>query len=129
MPGFEIHLLSGAVGALLLQNHPIAALALLIGSVFPDIDSKTSVPRRWIIFGLGIFLMVILYPLGLLTSITLTLLLLGLFVLLLPKHRKWMHKIQGQLLFATFCLLITSDFLVMFAAIIGTTLHRILDLV
>ena len=127
MPGFEMHLIAGALGALLMQGYPRAALALLVGSVFPDIDSRSSVTHRLSLISLGVFSMILLYPHGLLASVAATLAITGAFLLLLPKHRNWLHKTKGQLLFSLLCFVLTFDLLVAFSGIIGTTIHRILD--
>lgn len=129
MPGFKTHLLAGAVTALVFQQHPPMALAVVLGSVFPDIDSRDSITNRSAVLGLGVLSMALLYNHGLLVSILSTLVIVCAFLLFLPKHRHWMHKIWGQALFCVLCFLPTFDIRVALAGIIGTTLHRLLDAV
>jgi hypothetical protein len=127
MPKFEIHILAGVLAALIFHNYPLAAIALIFGSIFPDIDCRKSITHRWFILGIGVISVIFLYPYGLLPSLIATLSITGAFLLLLPKHRNWLHKFWGQLLFGIICFVVTLDPLVAVAGIIGTTIHRILD--
>ncbi len=127
MPGFNIHLLAGALLGLFFQSYPPAAMALVVGSVFPDIDSRKSITHRSILLSLGVLSIAVLHPYGLLVSVIATLGIVGAFLFFLPKHRQWLHKLWGQLLFGTVCFLTTLDPWAALAGILGTTIHRLLD--
>lgn len=127
MPRFEIHLLSGAVAALLFHTHPAASAALLVGSVFPDIDSRKSITHHSLVLFLGVVVLTMLYPRGLLVSLLSTVGVIALFELLLPRHRDWLHGLPGQLLFSAICYTFTFDLLVGVTAFLGTSLHRLFD--
>lgn len=127
MPGFNTHLLAGALVGLFFQNNPPIAIAVVAGSIFPDVDSRESITHHGLLISLGVLSMAVLYPYGLLLSIITTLSITCAFLLLLPKHRQWLHKLWGQLLFGTTCFLITFDPMVALAGILGTTIHRLLD--
>ena len=127
MPGFNVHFLAGALVALVFQSYPAVAFAILFGSVFPDIDSRDSITNRSVLLALGVLSMAVLYPHGLLVSVLATIGIVGVFLVLLPTHRGWLHRFSGQLLFGTICYLVTLDPRVFLAGILGTTIHRLLD--
>lgn len=127
MPKFELHLLAGALLSLVFYNQPVAGIALLLGSVFPDIDCRKSISHKSLLAVLAVMSMATLYQLGLEISILATIILVATFIWIMPKHRGWMHGIPGQLLFSAICFLATFNILVAVTAFIGTSLHRLMD--
>lgn len=127
MPKFEIHLLAGAIVAFFIQKHPAAAISFLLGSVFPDIDNRKSITHRTAVLFISIIALAVLYQKGLVIAVSGSIILALFFQLVLPRHRGWMHKFWGQILFGMICFLMTLDPLVAIAGVIGTSIHRILD--
>ena len=128
MPGFLTHLLSGVIIAALVRADPASSLAIIVGAVFPDIDAKNSIPHKTLLLLAGVGAVAWFRRASLMVALSAGIAAALLIEVWTPKHRGWLHGLRGQLLFSTLCYLLTLNPASAVGGLIGTTLHRILDM-